>query len=47
MMILKLLAGSAIEVNLLQRIAVDEQQVGKSALLDHTELSWIGIALAG
>ena len=27
-----------------ERIAVDDQQIGERALLDHAELAWIGIA---
>jgi hypothetical protein len=47
MMILKLLAGSAIMVDILQRISFDHQQVRERAFLDHAELSRIGIALTG
>ena len=33
--------------DVLERVAVDEQQVGKRALLDHAQLARIGIARPG
>jgi hypothetical protein len=35
------------QLDVCNRIAVDEQEVSERALLDHAELAWIGIALAG
>ena len=44
---LEVLGGVGDQVDILQRIAVDQQQIGKRALFHDAELAWIRTALAG
>ena len=46
MITLKELSGSGDQAQVLQRVAVDEQQIGQRALLDDAELPGVGVALA-
>ena len=43
---IEILGGVADEIEMLQRIAVDQDQVGQRAFLDHAELAGIGITQA-
>src|SRR5215831_6629013 len=43
---LEVLRGVGDQVNILQRVALDQQQIGERALFHDAELPWIGIPLA-
>jgi len=43
----KFLSGISDELDIVERIAIHEQKIGKRALFDDADFAWIGIARTG